>query len=145
MSDFVDPMRLGELLEPHLNRVGMESGALVGRVWRAWPDIVGPDIAAHAEPTSLRQGVLRVRADSPAWSTELSYLTDQIRRRINEEVARELVREVRVWNGPGSIPRRGERTVTRREVQSSRPAADDPTEAFRRARDAWFRRWRKAR
>jgi predicted nucleic acid-binding Zn ribbon protein len=139
MADLRDPARISELLEPQARRIGMDSGVLVGRVWASWPHIVGPEVAAHAEPTSLRKGVLRVRADSPAWSTELSYLADELRRRINEAVAHDLVEEVRVWSGPGRVSRpRGpaaDATVT--DVPST---GGDPVEALRRAREAWSRR-----
>jgi predicted nucleic acid-binding Zn ribbon protein len=135
-----EPARLGELLESPARRVGIESGVLVGRVWQFWPDIVGADIAAHAEPTSLRQGVLRVRTDSPAWATELAYLADELRVLVNGSVGHELVTEVRVWSGPGPIVARP-RNTRRLSDGPARPApSEDPQAALRRARRAWSRR-----
>jgi predicted nucleic acid-binding Zn ribbon protein len=135
-----EPARLGELLESPARRVGIQSGVLVGRVWEFWPDIVGADIAAHAEPTSLRQGVLRVRTDSPTWATELAYLADELRVLVNGSVGSELVTEVRVWSGPGPIAARPGNTRRLTDASDRPEPLEDPQEALRRARRAWFRR-----
>jgi hypothetical protein len=83
-----------------------------------------------------------VRADSPAWATEIAYLGDQIKAAANRTVGIELVKEVRVWTGPGR-PRQGRRPDSPREPASAeRPRAvvADPQTAFERAREAWSRR-----
>lgn len=143
MAELRDPMRMSDLLEAQARRAGIESGVLVGRVWESWAGIVGADVAAHAEPTSLRRGILRVRADSPAWSTELSYLADELRSRINETVARDLVQEVRVWSGPGRISKPSGRAPERPEGKLLTPSEGDPVEALRRAREVWVERRRE--
>ena len=111
-------------------------------MWGRWIEIVGPEVAKHAEPSSLRGGVLRVRTDSPAWATEISYLGEEIKRRANETVGRPLVDDVRVWTGPG--PMRAARAATRPGASSAevppRDLPDDPREALDRARKAWLRR-----
>ncbi|MDQ4144524.1 MAG: DUF721 domain-containing protein [Actinomycetota bacterium] len=136
-----DPERLQNLLGEVGARLGLGSPADVGKVWARWREIVGPGIADHADPTSLREGVLRVRADSPAWATEIGYLGGEIRSRINEAVGSALVAEVRVWIGA--------RKEARPTLESSRgtpspkplrPAgSDDPEQALERARRAWAR------
>ena len=124
-------------------RLGLDHPREVGIVWERWRDIVGQDIAAHAEPSSLRGGLLRVRTDSPAWATEIGYLTDEIRNRANETVGRELVREVRVWTGPGPM-RRSRPAATASSTPAGESARtdlpEDPAEALERARRAWLRR-----
>lgn len=140
MADSRVPQRLGELLEPEARRAGMDSGVLVGQVWQSWRRIVGADVAQHAEPTSLRAGVLRVRADSPAWSTELSYLADELRTRVNDAVGRPLVKEVHVWSGPGRISEPSVAVEPEPSQRSQSDTGSDPHTAFRRARRAWFRR-----
>jgi predicted nucleic acid-binding Zn ribbon protein len=113
----------------------MESAAL----WRRWAEVVGEDIAAHAEPTSLRDGVLRIRTESPAWATELGYLADEIKRRADEVVGRGVVREVRVWTGPGPIKRPASSPERASPAVRNDPPAD-AMEALRRAYRAWSRR-----
>ncbi len=139
-----DPLRLKDLLPDATGRLGIPSPEATGRVWAAWGDIVGPAVAAHAEPTSLRDGVLRVRVDSPAWATEIGYLADEIRSRANAVTGQPLVSEVRVWTGPAS-GRSGARAAGRPTPDADpeepdREPAKDPAEALERARRAWSRR-----
>ncbi len=136
-----DPLRLKDLLRDATGRLGIPSPEATGRVWSAWKDIVGPAVAAHAEPTSLREGVLRVRADSPAWATEIGYLADEIRSRANAVTGRSLVSEVRVWTGPRSTlvaPPSATRANASEEAKGDHP--QDPHEALERARRAWAKR-----
>jgi Dna[CI] antecedent DciA-like protein len=139
------PPRIGELLDDAGRRVGVKAPVETGKLWARWREIVGPDVAAHARPSSLRDGVLRVRADSPAWATEIGYLGDEIRRRANDVAAREIVTEVRVWTGPprGDAAETGPSGTSDFEPPSEtrrEPTTDDPAVAMERARSAWARR-----
>ena len=40
-----------------------------------WAKVVGEEVAAHAWPTALRQGVLTVAVDHHAWAIELRLLS----------------------------------------------------------------------
>jgi predicted nucleic acid-binding Zn ribbon protein len=132
------PFRLRALLASVGGRIGIEAADEVGRIWRGWSEIVGPSVAEHAEPTSLRSGVLRVRADSPAWANEIGYLGAEIGTRINAHLGKPLVNEVRVWTGPGPIARVPTSAPTPAQPGDREPAAD-PVTAFRRAFQAWAR------
>lgn len=150
-----DLLRLKDLLPDATGRLGIPSPEATGRVWSAWPEIVGDAVAAHAEPTSLRNGVLKVRADSPAWATEIGYLVDEIRSRANAVTGRTLVSEVRVWTGPGppaaggsaEPPSKASDEPDRERPQDPRGGVStgpqDPIEALERARRAWARRRRR--
>jgi predicted nucleic acid-binding Zn ribbon protein len=138
-----DPARLKDLLAPFGQRLGMRDPAETGRVWARWSEIVGPAIAEHCVPSSLRDGILRLRTDSPGWATEVGYLAEEIRRLVNETTGADLVSEVRVWVAPpgepgpqaklAGVPKQAPREV-------SRDPAGDPQEALARARAAWERR-----
>lgn len=133
--------RLRDLLDGITGRFGMEAAVATGAVWDRWPEIVGYSIALHAEPTSLRRGVLRVRTDSPVWATEIGYLTDGIRVRANEVAGRELVREVRIWTSPTPIKGSGRKrdgSSSQGRVSALKEAPADPRSAFERARRAWL-------
>lgn len=122
-------------------RLGLDHPTEVGALWARWVEIVGDDIAKHAEPSSLRSGLLRVRTDSPVWATEISYLADEIKQRANDALGRPLVEEVRVWTGPGPIRGRGPTAArTGPANASSEGVPGDPMEALDRARRAWLRR-----
>jgi predicted nucleic acid-binding Zn ribbon protein len=138
-----EPLRLRALLDPVGARLGVGAPADVGRLWAGWVDIVGQAVAGHAEPTSFRDGVLKVRADSPTWATEIGYLSETIRQASNRWLGKEAVREVRVWTSPAKVrvsppavteDDRGQRRRGDREPER------DPRKAFERARGAWAAR-----
>ena len=137
-------VRIGEVLDGLGTRVGLGRSKDASVIWSRWTEIVGDAIGAHAEPSSLREGVLKVRADSPAWAAELGYLASDIKTRANALIGRQSVLEVRVWTGPGRIrpgPKRdAEHSGATTGKPPKRPPAEDPLEAFERAREAWWRR-----
>lgn len=145
-----DPAPLGSLLPAAAGRLGLDDGGAVGAVWRRWRDIVGDDVAAHAEPTSLRSGVLRIRADSPVWAHEIGYLAEEIKTRANSLLDRQAVSEVRIWSGPSKTGRTGStRTSPNASGDEAAAAAEempaDPQTALDRARRAWLSRRRSSR
>lgn len=71
-------------------------GALVHeRLLAAWESAAGEAVSTHTADVRLEQGVLRVSVDSPIWATELSALSEQYRLRVNEEMGKEAVTEIR--------------------------------------------------
>jgi predicted nucleic acid-binding Zn ribbon protein len=140
MSEGDSVYRIKDLLGDAGRRLGLPSAVETGLVWSRWNEIVGSAVAAHAEPSSLKAGVLRVRADSPTWATEIAYLGDEIRASVNRTVGAELVHEVRIWTGPGRVGAgQGSSSANEPATRATRPAPNDPREAFERAREAWSR------
>ena len=138
------PHGIREALAKLSRRLGLPDPSKAGVVWGRWEELVGAEIAGHARPSSLREGVLRVRADSPAWAHELGYLREEIQARVNAGLDHPVVTEVRVYTGPPG-PAADGRAARRREVPrdpatDARPAPPAaPEEAFERARRAWLR------
>lgn len=75
---------------------GWKEPIAVGSVLGKWPEIVGPEIAAHCVPENFEGTVVRVRTDSTAWSTQLRLLVPQILAKIDAELGRGIVTEIRV-------------------------------------------------
>ena len=44
----------------------------------SWDELVGPDLAAHAEPVSVARGRLVVAVDDPAWAERLAWCEGQV-------------------------------------------------------------------
>ena len=53
-----------------------------------WSEIVGPQIAEHAEVVSFEIGRLELRASSSAWAQQLRLLMPTIQRAVDEEMRR---------------------------------------------------------
>ena len=100
-----DPQPLAAAVEGLLSDQGWGLAAKTGSVFGRWPDIVGPDLAAHTRPETLADGELIVTADSTAWATQLRLLASQLIRRLNAELGAGTVRRVKV-RGPATAPRR---------------------------------------
>jgi hypothetical protein len=145
------PPRLKDLLAAVGARIGLADTRATGAIWSRWTEIVGGSVAANAEPTSLRDGVLRIRAISPGWATELTYLVTEISQRANEVAGKEVVREVRIWTGPGEMTRAVNHTTGTAREEGLDESPDDAvradpadlTTALERARAAWARRTTK--
>jgi predicted nucleic acid-binding Zn ribbon protein len=138
------PYGIREALGKLSRRLRLPDPSKAAAVWGRWEELVGAEIAGHARPSSLREGVLRVRADSPAWAHELGYLREEIQARVNAGLDHPVVTEVRVYMGtPDPAPegrsarRKGGPRDPATEPRPAPPAA--PEEALERARRAWLR------
>ena len=59
---------------------------LLAAVQRAWPATVGEAIAAQAQPTAERGGVVTVSCAASVWAQELDLMAPQIVARLNAEL-----------------------------------------------------------
>jgi predicted nucleic acid-binding Zn ribbon protein len=70
------PARSGASLDtlvPHVMKgLGLEKRLQQSQMFFHWPQIVGSDIARHAQPVSFRNRMLVVAVDHPVWLQELS-------------------------------------------------------------------------
>jgi predicted nucleic acid-binding Zn ribbon protein len=89
-----EPRRLSEFLDPITKRLGGPASGVFAAIFARWEALVGPDIAAHAKPVSLRRGVLVLAVDHPVWATQLRYMTAPLLTRISEETASSEVAEI---------------------------------------------------
>jgi len=67
----------------------------LAEVQRVWPDAVGDVIAAQAEPTGEREGVLTVTCSSSVWAQELDLMAPDLVGRINAALGAESIRSLR--------------------------------------------------
>ena len=104
-----------QLLEATLGRVveqrGWELDLRVHAVFGRWPELVGPEIAAHSTPETFAEGRLVVRADSTAWATQLKLLAATVVRRLNEELGHGTVTVIDVQGPHGPTWKKGARSV----------------------------------
>lgn len=64
------------------------------KVLRAWPDIVGENIALRARPTSIKRGILYVEVTSAPWMNELQYHTEAIIEKTNALLGEGYIKKV---------------------------------------------------
>ncbi|MCF8603743.1 DUF721 family protein [Gordonia sp. HY442] len=109
-----DPQPLGKLTGRLAKDHGWEPKISEGALFALWPSIVGEDIAAHAEPEKLNEGVLYIRAESTAWATQLRYMQGQILGKIAKAVGHNVVTSLRIFGPQAPSWRKGPRHVSGR-------------------------------
>lgn len=91
------PTALGELLAGVLRQAGVADRVAQAAVVPEWPRLVGPQIAAVTEPTSVSaDGTLWVAVRSHGWMTELSLMEPELLRALNARADRPPVRRIRL-------------------------------------------------
>lgn len=109
--DETDPQLVGEVVAGYVTDRGWERPISQARVFADWPAIVGTDVAAHCTPAGLREGELRVAAESTAWATQLRLLAGTLLARIVAEVGPEVVTRIVVTGPVAPSWRHGPRSV----------------------------------
>ena len=90
------PRKLGDSLDRITRSLGGPPAGALAAIFDRWAEIVGPAVAAHAEPLSLVRGTLAIGVDQPGWATQLTYLETDLLRRIDEVAGAGVVQRVRV-------------------------------------------------
>ena len=73
---------------------------MLAAVFAHWEQLVGPEIAAHAEPRSLRAGVLLLAVDQSGWATQLRYLAPDLLGRLRLATGATEITEIQIRAAP---------------------------------------------
>ena len=95
---------VGEALDWLTSQLGLDEQRPAIAVHEHWADAAGEEVAAHAVPRRLDDGVLTVEVDDPAWATHVRYLGPALAASLNAAAKAPLVREVRVIVGRPDRP-----------------------------------------
>ena len=91
---------LDTVLEALLKEQGFEHKMIEQRIFSAWGQVVGDLIARNTQPISLVKSRLTVYALSHPLVTELTLLRRHIIQKLNAEIGRTAVRELRIQIRP---------------------------------------------
>ncbi len=93
-----DPRPLSHAIGALADRLAPQT--TLAEVQRVWPSAVGEAIAAQAEPTGERDGVLTVTCSSAVWAQELDLMGPELAERINAALGTPAVRALRCSAAP---------------------------------------------
>ena len=110
-ADERDPQPLGRIASRIALERGWSSRLTTGRLFDRWAQIVGADVAEHAQPIELKEGELTVQADSTAWATQLRLLQKQLLAKIAAGVGHDVVKRLKVLGPTAPSWRFGTRHV----------------------------------
>jgi predicted nucleic acid-binding Zn ribbon protein len=91
-----EPVSLSESLAGVGRDLGLPDPSDLTAVLDAWPELVGTEMARRAQVRSLRDGVLLIAVDEPAFATQLRYLEHAVCEGTTRVVGRPVVRSLRV-------------------------------------------------
>lgn len=118
------PAAVAELLGAILHGQPLELRLREGKIWQVWDNVVGPQIAARARPARFRDGLLTVTVASAPWMQQLTFLKQEIVRKLNARLGEELVRDIYLKAGrvedppqPAMPNRKPARPLTEAEQQ----------------------------
>ncbi|MEZ4272554.1 MAG: DciA family protein [Myxococcota bacterium] len=130
------PKQAGGILAKTLEDLGLTDLAHRVRIVQVWCEAVGPELAARTEAHSFSRGVLTIKTHSAAWQNELTYMKETLIERINANLERNSVQDIRVISGGPPIRRKPEslrRLKTRHQQQISETSVHIKDPEIRRA------------
>ena len=90
------PSSVGDVLAGVLRESGIAERVEQARLIPEWPKLVGAQIAAVTEPTSIAaDGTMFVRVTTNAWMNELSLMEPELLRALNATEGRAPVKRIR--------------------------------------------------
>ena len=112
--DARDPQPLGRLARDLAKKRGWSAQVAEGTVLGNWSSVVGAQIADHATPTALSDGVLSVAAESTAWATQLRMIQAQLLAKIAAAVGNGVVTSLKIAGPTAPSWRKGPRHISGR-------------------------------
>ncbi|CAN5171097.1 DUF721 family protein [soil metagenome] len=109
-----DPQTLAAATKDLAKNLGWSKRVAEGSVFGQWNTVVGEQIAEHASPTSLRDGVLSVTAESTAWATQLRMVQSQLLAKIAAAVGDGVVTALKITGPTAPSWRKGPRHIAGR-------------------------------
>lgn len=109
-----DPQPIGRAARDLANTRGWSPRVAEGSLFAEWTMIVGEQIAEHASPTALRDGVLQVSAESTAWATQLRLVQSQLLVKITAALGEGVVTALRITGPTAPSWRKGPRHISGR-------------------------------
>lgn len=109
-----DPQLLGRVASDLAKKRGWSAQVAEGSVLGHWPSIVGQQIADHAAPVGLSDGVLGVAAESTAWATQLRMIQAQLLAKIAAAVGNGVVTSLKITGPVAPSWRKGPRHIAGR-------------------------------
>ena len=98
---------LGALIPEVFKGMNLDVHAQVARIGAAWPEIVGPQLAANTRPGQIDNKILLVYVSHPAWIMELrGPMTAEILRRLQAKFGSNDLKNLRFAVDPEPPARR---------------------------------------
>jgi predicted nucleic acid-binding Zn ribbon protein len=106
-----EPESIGSILETLSVSRDWKRGLAEGNIFTNWRQIVGDEIANRAEPITIFEGQLTIRAESTAWATQLRLLERELLKNIQSKNEGALIESLKIIGPNAPSWKRGLRTI----------------------------------
>jgi predicted nucleic acid-binding Zn ribbon protein len=110
-ADERDPQVLGTIANTVFAERGWKQPLTEARIFTDWAGLVGADIASHCVPVSLRDGELRLSAQSTAWATQIRLMGPALLARLATDLGATVVKRLTVTGPSGPSWKHGFRAI----------------------------------
>lgn len=104
---------LREAIGRTLDQLGLGASVATVAIHRAWPELVGEEVARRSEPGLLKNGRLQVTVTDAVWVQQLTMLKPKILASLEAHLGSGIVRELFFSVGRPVVPRPGHASVIR--------------------------------
>ena len=89
-----EPALAGDLVDKLLHGLGLDERLHQYKALIIWNDVVGPQIAARTRPVRIRENILEINVDQPAWMQQLQLMKPKILSRLNAELGEATIKDL---------------------------------------------------
>lgn len=87
--------KVSDILTNLMKGYGLSAKTHEYKILKTWGTTVGDKISSHTQPSRLIRGVLTVDVDSPAWIHQLTFYKEDLIKKINNEIGKGMVKDIR--------------------------------------------------
>lgn len=98
------PRLLPGLVQESLAGLGLAERLREAEIWRIWPEVVGETLACRARPLRIINGTLTVAVSSAPWMQEIRFMTDMMKKKLNDCLGSDVVSEIVLKAGRVDMP-----------------------------------------
>jgi len=98
-----EPALAGDLVDKLLNGLGLDERLHQYKALIIWNDVVGPQIATRTRPVRIRDNILEINVDQPAWMQQLQLMKPKILSRLNAELGKAPIKDLYLKQGKVNV------------------------------------------
>lgn len=87
---------IGSTILKLFQHMGMSEKLVEQQAVIIWPKVVGEHIANASEALSIKDGILTISVKNQSWKTELSYMKDDICKKLNKTLGESIVSDIKI-------------------------------------------------
>lgn len=87
-------LSIDKILGDVVNNILDKKKSTLFKIELAWNNVLESSITKNCQPQKFRRGLLTVQCSNPLWKSELFFLKDAIKSKINKELGEELIKDI---------------------------------------------------